>query len=109
MFAAVIPTGMQVFEGDPGFPMLAGSICQLLIESLMNLTDPSQNAKFAPPGWKLLGEATNSSGPSRVTQTGPRVTLNGDRLNVFIPKNVVNMVSPKLPEDHQFQQLISDA
>src|SRR5262245_3499894 len=109
MFAAVTPTGMQVFEGEPGVPTLEGLICQLLIESLMNLTEPSQKQKLAPPGWKLPGEATNSSGPRRVAQILPRLTLNGGLLNVFIPNIVQNIVSPKLPEVHQFQQLISDA
>jgi hypothetical protein len=57
--------------------MLAGLICQLLVESLMNLTEPLQKPRLAPPEWKLPGEARNSSGPRRFAQTGPRLTLNG--------------------------------
>src|SRR6516162_5817082 len=64
--AAVTPFGKQACDGDAGVPMVDGLICQLLIESLMNLTEPSQKAKLAPPGWKLLGADTNSSVPFRV-------------------------------------------
>src|SRR5262249_47391263 len=92
--ATITPLGAQTLEGADGVPMVAGLIVQLLIESLMNLTEPSQKAKLAPPGWKLLGAEMNSSVPLRVTQTAPRLTLKGAFWNVFIPKNVVNIVSP---------------
>ena len=52
------------------------AICQQLIESLRNLTEPSAKPKLAPPGWKLAAEATYASGPlSRQQKSG--ILLNG--------------------------------
>jgi len=36
------------------------SSCQVLIVSLRNLTESSQKAKFAPPGWKLIAAFRNA-------------------------------------------------
>ena len=76
-----------------GVPVL--SSCQVLIVSLRNLTEPSQKAKFAPPGWKLVAAFRNA--PPSVESTTPvesALLKSGYFFWTLIGKNVVNAVSP---------------
>ena len=66
----------------------------------MNRTDPSQNRKLAPPGWKLDAEATNVS---ELPPTYPIVSAFAYFRNGLMGYMVQKLVSPKLPEHHQFQ------
>src|SRR4051812_363668 len=72
----------------------------------MNLTDPSQNTKLAPPGWKLEAALTKVSCPP---PTLPIVPLLASFLNGLMGYMVQKLLSPKFPEHHQFQQIWSCA
>src|SRR5437016_1415044 len=92
---------LLLFTVTPLGRLVEGLIGQQLIDSLMNLTEPSQNRKLAPPGWKLDAAATNVSDPP---PTFPIVPVLGSFRNGLMGYIVQKLVSPKLPEHHQFQQ-----
>ena len=73
---------------------------------MRNLTEPSQNVKLAPPGWKLDAEETKVSDPP---PTPPIVPALASFRNGLMGYMVQKLVSPKLPEHHQFQQIWSCA